>query len=316
MVVVRGRERAAWGEPDRADLTFSVAKTYLALLAGVAHDRGLIPDPDEPVAVRVPGIGFESPQNAGVTWTMLLQQTSEWEGTCLGIPDTVDRWRTVAFAGTAAAGRKGDPRPLRTPGTYWEYNDVRINQLSRALLQVFGEPLPEVFERELLRPLGAGAGFRWQAYDEDATVTVRGRDGRPRRIASVPGGSHWGGGVSISARDQARVGALLIDGRGGADRPLLSADWLRRMLAPCPIAPFYGMLVWLNRGRRPPLPSAGPGAVFMMGAGGHLVWVDATRGLVVVTRWLDPSHVDRLAARIVSSIDRLDDGASRTDEKR
>ena len=46
----RGRELAAWGEPARADQTFSVAKTYLALLAGVAHGQGLLPDVDAPVA--------------------------------------------------------------------------------------------------------------------------------------------------------------------------------------------------------------------------------------------------------------------------
>ena len=32
-----GQELAAWGEPARSDQTFSVAKTYLCLLAGVAH---------------------------------------------------------------------------------------------------------------------------------------------------------------------------------------------------------------------------------------------------------------------------------------
>jgi CubicO group peptidase (beta-lactamase class C family) len=37
-----GAEVTSWGEPARADLTFSVAKTYLALLAGVAHAQARI----------------------------------------------------------------------------------------------------------------------------------------------------------------------------------------------------------------------------------------------------------------------------------
>jgi hypothetical protein len=37
---LEGKTLISWGEPDRADLTFSVAKTYLALLAGVACERG------------------------------------------------------------------------------------------------------------------------------------------------------------------------------------------------------------------------------------------------------------------------------------
>jgi CubicO group peptidase (beta-lactamase class C family) len=92
-----GRESAAWGEPDRADLTFSVAKSYLALLAGVAQAQGLLPDVHEPVVERVPGIGFELTHNRSISWAMLLQQTSEWEGSCFGLPDTVDRNRVVGM---------------------------------------------------------------------------------------------------------------------------------------------------------------------------------------------------------------------------
>ena len=64
VVLQRGVEVAAWGAPDRADQTFSVAKTYLALLAGVANARGLLPDVDEPVVARVPGIGFDCARNS------------------------------------------------------------------------------------------------------------------------------------------------------------------------------------------------------------------------------------------------------------
>src|SRR4029079_11090427 len=111
-ILLEGRTLCEWGEPRRADLTFSVAKTYLALLAGVAHDQGLLPDVDEPVGVRVRGIGFDSGANAQVTWAHLLQQTSEWEGECFGVPDQVVRYRTLQFQRVTASGKKGDRRPL------------------------------------------------------------------------------------------------------------------------------------------------------------------------------------------------------------
>src|ERR1700730_8491143 len=38
-----GRIAAEWGDTTRADMTFSVAKSYLAILAGLAWDRGLLP---------------------------------------------------------------------------------------------------------------------------------------------------------------------------------------------------------------------------------------------------------------------------------
>ena len=192
--VVDGKTIASWGEPRRADLTFSVAKTYLALLAGVAHDRGLLPDVHEAIGKRVQGIGFDAGNNAQVTWAQMLQQTSEWTGEVFGVPDQADHYRTVNF-GPPATGRKGDPRPLQPPGTYWEYNDVRINQLSLALLHLFQHPLPEVFRDAIMRPIGASEDWNWVGYD-NSWVMVGGQ-----RMQSVPGGTHWGGGVSISAQD-------------------------------------------------------------------------------------------------------------------
>lgn len=287
-----GREIAAWGEPGRADLTFSVAKTYLALLAGLARREGLLPDEHAPVVARLPGIGFDSPHNRPITWAQLLSQTSEWEGECFGLPDTVDRWRKVANDPRPAGGPKGGARPLQTPGSYWEYNDVRINQLALALLHLFRRPLPELFLEQILRPLGGGEGFAWRGYD-DAWLELPGVG----RVQSVPGGTHWGGGVSISARDQARIGQLLLDGGAHQGRQILPRDWVERLPEPCSIAPFYGRLVWLNRDGKS-FPGASTHSYFMLGAGGHYVWIEPTLDAVVVLRWLEGTHAPGVMARM------------------
>ncbi len=290
-----GREIAAWGEPDRADLSFSVAKTYLALLAGVAQGQGLLSDVHEPVVERVRGIGFESPHNRSITWAMLLQQTSEWEGSCFGLPDTVDRYRVVGLDPKPPAGRKGDARPLHTPGSYWEYNDVRINQLSLALLHLFGAPLPEVFRDALMRPLGASDGWSWRGYD-DAWVELPGR-----RVQSVPGGTHWGGGVSMAARDQARLAQLLLDGGRHGGVQLVAQAWVRFMFEPCAIAPFYGGLLWLNRDGRS-FAGASRGSGCMVGAGGHLSWIEPAHDAVVVLRWMDPAATSGFTQRMAAGL--------------
>jgi CubicO group peptidase (beta-lactamase class C family) len=295
-----GREIAAWGEPARADLTFSVAKTCLALLAGLAQADGLLPDEHAPVADRLPGIGFDSAHNRSITWLQLLHQTSEWEGECFGLPDTVDRWRKVAHDPRPAGGPKGGARPLQAPGTYWEYNDVRINQLALALLHLFGRPLPEVFLDRILRPLGGGDGFAWRGYD-DAWVDLPGADGQTRRVQSVPGGTHWGGGMSISAHDLARLGRLVLDGGRIAGRPVLAPGWTERMAQPCPIAPFYGRLLWLNPDAMP-YPFASPQSLFMQGAGGHVVWIEPARDAVVVLRWLDPARHEAVMGAIAGAL--------------
>ena len=305
MILRDGKVWQSWGDIQRADLTFSVAKTYLGLLAGVAHGRGLLPDPEVPVAEQLPGIGFDTPQNQTITWSHLLSQTSEWEGNCLGLSEVVDRYRHVSHDPRGVLGIKGTPRPLQTPGGYWEYNDVRINQLSLALLHLFGQPLPEVFEDTILKPIGANGAFAWRGY-KDAWVDLPARGGRAAsRVISVPGGTHWGGGVSISTHDQALIGELFRrDGQWNVDGNAINvipAHWVQRMRQPCALAPFYGWLTWLNPEGKT-FPGASQDSVFMVGAGGNYVWVEPKHNAVVVVRWLDPAHFSHFAALVSKAL--------------
>jgi len=151
--------------------------------------------------------------------------------------------------------RKGDARPLQAPGSFWEYNDVRINQLSLALRHLFRRPLPEVFREAIARPCGASNDWCREGY-ENSWVLIDGQ-----RIQSVPGGTHWGGGLAIGSADQALIGQRMLDQSRVGSQRALSKEWVRRMQTPCAIAPWYGKLTWLNPcvasspARRPPAPS-------------------------------------------------------------
>jgi CubicO group peptidase (beta-lactamase class C family) len=295
-IVLQGKTLVSWGEPARADLTFSIAKTYLALLAGVAYDRGLLPDVDEPVGLRIAGAGFDDGHNSEVTWAHLLQQTSEWRGVCFGVPDQVDRYRMLQFLGGTPAGNKGDPRPLQKPGSFWEYNDVRINQLSLALLHLFGRPLPHVFRESIMQRIGATDDWRWVGYD-NAWIELNGH-----RVQSVPGGTHWGGGVSIGSLDQARIGQLLLDDGMADGQRIISAEWIARMRTPCDIAPFYGYLIWLNHARRI-FPSVPASSYFAIGAGASFTWIEPERRMVLVVRWINVDRADEFFGRILQALD-------------
>ena len=54
------------------------------------------------------------------------------------------------------------PRPIEEPGTFYEYNDVRINRFSLSLLRLFGQSLPEVLKTGIMDPIGASHDWRWE----------------------------------------------------------------------------------------------------------------------------------------------------------
>lgn len=295
LILHHGRLAARWGDTRRVDMTFSVAKSYLAILAGLAVADGLIPDLDAPVRQLVDDGGFDGAHNGAITWRHLLQQTSEWEGELFGKSEMIDRNRSLARQPAAGAGRKGEARPLQAPGRYWEYNDVRVNRLSLALLRRFGRALPEVFADRIMRPIGASSDWRWHGY---STSMV---DVGSARIESVSGGGHWGGGVFIHAEDQARIGLLMLrEGRWNTTQ-LLPASWIAEQTTPCPLNPEYGLLWWLNTNRSY-APSASAEAYFAIGAGGNVTWIDPTHDIVAVLRWIDAAVLDDWIGLVMAAV--------------
>ena len=296
LILRGGKLGASWGDTRSVDMTFSVAKSYLSILAGLAVADGLIRDLDEPVGRTVDDGGFDGPHNGAITWRHLLHQTSEWEGTLFGKPDQIDRNRTLAteFAGTSNM-KKGEARPLREPGSYWEYNDVRVNRLSLALLRRFGRSLLEVFAERVMAPIGASSEWRWSGYS-NSYVLVNGQS-----VRSVSGGGHWGGGVFIPAEDQARIGLMMARRGAWGGRQVLSADWVAQSVTPCTIKPDYGFLWWLNTGRGPK-PSAPADSYWATGAGGNFTWVDPTHDIVAVLRWHDAAQLDAWIGKVLGAL--------------
>ncbi|PYM89907.1 MAG: serine hydrolase, partial [Candidatus Rokuibacteriota bacterium] len=166
--------------------------------------------------------------------------------------------------------------------------------LSLSLLRLFREPLADVLRREIMDPIGASGEWQWQPYS-NSTVEIDGRS-----LPSVPGGSHWGGGLWMSSRDHARFGSFLAQGGRWNGRALLPAEWITEMRRPCALNPEYGLLTWLNTGRRQ-FPSAPESSFAARGAGSNVIWIDPEHDLVVVVRWIDKPHVDGFIARVLDA---------------
>jgi len=279
---------AEWGEPHRVDMTFSVTKSFLSATAGVAVDRGLIRDVQDPVRRYVPDGGYTSEQNRSITWHQLLNQTSAWAGTLFGKPDWADR-------PTGERGRYHE-RELPAPGTQWEYNDVRVNQLALSLLRVFREPLPSVLRRAVMDRIGASRTWQWHGY-ENAWVRVDGQ-----HMQSVSGGGHWGGGMFISARDLARFGLLTLRRGRWGDTQVLSEAWVAQSLTPTAQRPTYGYMNWFLNTDQQLLPSAPAAAFYHAGAGANIVYVDPVHDLVVVLRWIDNRQLDDIIAAVLEAM--------------
>ena len=310
LVLRHGYLVAAWGEPDRVDPTFSVAKSFLSAVAGVAWAEGMI-DLDAPVhesqapvtilGEHAPGADpaalgtlttfrpFDTDHNRRVTWDHLLRQTSDWEGTLWGKPDWADRPSSDLDAERA--------RERHAPGAVWEYNDTRVNVLALALLNVWRRPLPTVLRERVMDPIGASPTWRWHGYRTSWVLL----DGLA--VQSVSGGTHWGGGMWLSAYDQARFGLLTLRRGRWGERAVLPEAWFDVALAPTPANAGYGVMNYFLNHDRQLLPSAPATAYAHLGAGTNLIYVDPEHDLVVVARWIDRGALDGLVQRVLAAVE-------------
>ena len=282
MIIRNGYIVAEWGDVERVDMTFSVSKSYLSAVTGIAFDRGMIPDLHQPEGELIKDGGFDSPHNARITWHDHLTQTSEWEGTLWDKPDVADR-------------RRGRDRPLETPGTFWEYNDVRVNRLALSMLRLFNRPLPGILKAEIMDPIGASDTWVWHGY-RNSYVEIAGQ-----QVQSVSGGGHWGGGVWASTRDHARFGYLMLRRGQWGDRQLLSEQWIDLATTPTPIRPVYGYMWWLNSPEAKQYPAATERSFFALGSGGNVIWIAPELDLVVVTRWMDTRRINEFMGLVVAA---------------
>ena len=280
LVIRNGYIIAEWGDTERVDMTFSVSKTYLSTVGGLAVDRGIIRSVHDSVRAYVRDGDFDDAHNAGITWHHLFNQTSGWEGTLWGKPDWADRFN-------------GTRRPRQAPGTAYVYNDVRVNRLALALLQVWRQPLPKVLRKLVMDPIGASPTWEWHGY-EDSWVTIDGV-----RMQSVSGGGHWGGGLWISSRDHARFGYMVLRCGEWAGRQILSRDWIVLANTPTPQNPEFGYMNWVQHSY---YPSAEPSSYFFLGGNLNMVWIDPARDLVVISRWVDVQHMDEFVRRMTEAV--------------
>ncbi len=315
LIVHRGYLVAEWGDPSRVDMTYSVSKSFLSTTVGLAWAEGLIADVHDRVSDYMapvtlpPGDGernlhrddythepltlFEDEHNRKITWDHLLRQTSAWRGTLWGKPDWADRPaddRTTWY---------DLERP--EPGTAYEYNDTRVNLLALAATQVWRRPLPVVLRERIMDPIGASRTWRWHGY-ENSWITLDGQ-----RIQSVSGGGHWGGGMFISAYDQARFGLLTLH-RGKWDgEQLLPDEWFEMALTPTPVRQSYGFMnFFLHRTDSEgvkPMPSTPEDSFRHVGSGANIVYVDPANDLVVVVRWIQNARLDEFLGKVIAAID-------------
>ena len=278
LIIKDGYIIASWGDTKRVDMTFSVTKSYLSAVTGIAVDKNLIRSEKDFVSNYVWDKTFDGEKNSLITWEHLLNQSSDWFGNLFGInhwedrPDiskSIDEWRS---------------EPQKVSGTHYKYNDVRVNVLAYSLLQVFRESLPKVLKKTIMDPIDASDTWRWYGY-ENSWINIDGI-----KTQSVSGGGHNGGGIFIRSEDHARFGLLFLNKGMWDGKRIISEEWIEKSISPSETNPEYGYMWWINSKLGEDYQTTDwknvPTNIFYgSGFGGNKVIIIPDENMVIVGRW-------------------------------
>ncbi len=309
LIVYKGFVIASWGNTNSVESVNSVTKSMVSTVVGLAIDKGLIKNIQDPVFTYIPPIQvfngegvtanqnpiakssfiypFETEHNRKINWDHLLRQTSDWEGVLWGKPDWADR-----------PSEKSDDWTTRKrfePGTVFKYNDTRVNALALAATTVWRKPLPQVLREEVMNPIGASNTWAWTGYN-NAWIILDGN-----MIQSVSGGGHFGGGIYMNANDMARFGLLTLRKGNWNGKQIISEDWINKSRTPTQANTGYGFMNYFLNTDKKMYPSAPASAFTHIGNGTNAIYVDPENDLVVVLRWIEDKQIDGFLKILLSA---------------
>ena len=281
-----------WNGYHKDDCThiMSATKSVVALLVGIAIDKGMIRSVDDKVLDYFPDYQVKRGEKTiyEVTIRHLLTMRAPYK--CKGDPwskvcISVDWTKTsLDFLG----GRKGLTDEF-------SYQTVCLHILTGLLSKVSGMKTFEFANKYLLEPLGIIKSEHYEAKSAE--------EHKQFTISKAPKKHVWFGdrlevgtagyGLCLSAEDMAKIGLLCLNNGKYNNQQIVSESWIREMTEPRIVESDrfrgmqYGYLWWIIHSEK--------GIYAAIGNSGNVIYVNPERNTVVaVSSYFKPTVFDRV----------------------
>jgi CubicO group peptidase (beta-lactamase class C family) len=215
---------------DSVSNSFSVAKSYISVLTGVAMREGRITDLQTPVGHYLPEFDQLDPCHKDITlWNLLTMSTGlDWSES--GSSPFSDNAK--GYYGYHVRELAMDQPCREAPGKEFDYISGSTQIMADVLQKIYGKPLPELVREKVWGPLGA---------EHDAYWGKDRKDGDYKAFCCL----------YATARDFARIGQLWLDSGEWKGTRIVPLEYWKESITPAKLmdkgAPNtrYGYYWWL-----------------------------------------------------------------------
>lgn len=251
--------------PTTTHISWSMSKSVLATMLGIAHDEGLF-QLDEPVTKYLPqfkGTGYD-----GVPIKHLLQMSSGvgFNEDYTDYNSDINRFGRMFAKGSSFEDFAKSLKNEKPSGTYNHYVSMDTQVLGILLAKITGQSLTEFAQKRLWNPMGMQDNAQWIIDDVGFEMAL--------------------GGLNVTMRDYAKLGQLYLHNGQLNGNKILSRDWIRAAITPD--APHlqpgdhgmssnhygYGFQWWI--------PGGDEGDFFAAGIYNQYIYVQPKKDLVIV----------------------------------
>jgi CubicO group peptidase (beta-lactamase class C family) len=201
-------------------LTFSVAKSYVSTLIGLALTDGAIKSLDDQVIDYLPetkGSGYEGAtirdllrMRSGVDWLEVYEFGSDTQLTTVHDNSLVAyKYRWCDYA-----ANESKPGPNK-PGVVFNYATLDTSVLGCILERAVGKTGAEYMSEKLWKPAGMETDAYWIMDGPDSV-----------------GREFYGAGLNATARDHARFGLMFLNGGVANGKQVVPTDWVKEATVP------------------------------------------------------------------------------------
>ncbi|WP_462251691.1 serine hydrolase domain-containing protein [Ekhidna sp.] len=253
--------------PSTKNISWSMAKSFVATLVGIAHDDGHIENINDMADKYVPelvGTAYE-----GVTIKNILQMSSgvRFNEDYDDFFSDINRWGRAFALGSSQDEFATSLVRQRPQGIFNQYVSIDTHVLSMIVSRATGRSLTDYMNEKLWKPLGMEYDGYWTTDDSGTEVALC--------------------GLNATLRDFGKLGSLYLNNGRWRGRQIVSKEWIRmsvtateKHLMPGKNNPRsahelgYGYQWWI--------PEGSEGEFLAQGVYNQNIYVNPTKQLVIV----------------------------------
>ncbi|HLV15582.1 MAG TPA: serine hydrolase [Xanthomarina sp.] len=254
------------------NISWSMAKSVISALMGIAVEEGDIKSIEEAVEVYAPELKGSAYEGVRIKDVLQMSTGVKFNEDYGDFFSDINRWgRGFAMGNSQDAFASSLEREFN-PGTVNHYVSINTHVLGMVLKKATGKTITDYMQEKLYNPLGMEYDGYWLLDGENMEMVL--------------------GGLNLTLRDYAKVGALFLNEGAFNGKQIVPKKWVEA--STIPDAPHvqpsegkfgYGYQWWI--------PQSDAGEYMAMGVYGQYIYINPTTKTVIVKLSANPKYNDK-----------------------